>query len=606
MRGLGRVTVAALAASSAAVAQGAEWRKIVPSSGEVPQERRSAVLAYNDAKDQVVLFGGRTSEGDALDDVWVFDVASEAWTKVDPEEGAAPSGRYSLAGGIDAVNDRLLIFGGEEDGKVVNNEVWAFEFQSNSWVDLTPSEGPSPLPRYGHAGGVVTTATNKTAFIVSHGFDKADRFSDSFLFNMETSQWVEVTPSADSLPFGRCLVAGAVLADPLNENNAILGMMGGCGSGGYGPCPSNELWTLQVSGIDTPGTAFAEWTQAPNCMRGRNYGAMAGSSSLDGPGSFLVFGGEGGPVVGRDQEGQLNSVSLNNLETSQVVLGGDAPGQAGGNAQPSMTISAANVLWLQTGGSSDLFVLDLSSAEALSSLSQEECVAFAIPALRVTHGVLMGLSWGFLLPIGVFIGRFGRAKNPLWFKLHRGIQSVGLLLAIAGFLAAMFMVSGGKFLAVPHSLIGVAVTFIGIQQPLNAYFRPHKVAGEPTSRSRSRWEAWHKYSGRLAIVLGLVNPFWGISYFTSTTSPGFVIYASWVAVYILVFTYLTARGLPYTANGPSKLANSINSFLCGCLTPWDDTFQPRRAEPGVKPLQVEQSANTRDVEAEAKSDATQQ
>ena len=38
------------------------------------------------------------------------------------------------------------------------------------------------------------------------------------------------------------------------------------------------------------------------------------------------------------------------------------------------------------------------------------------------HGLLMGLPWGVLLPLGFFIARYYRTKGPLWFILHLTLQ----------------------------------------------------------------------------------------------------------------------------------------------------------------------------------------
>jgi hypothetical protein len=42
------------------------------------------------------------------------------------------------------------------------------------------------------------------------------------------------------------------------------------------------------------------------------------------------------------------------------------------------------------------------------------------------HGLFMFLSWGLLLVTGVFVARFLKHKDPLWFHLHRIFQ-VGII-----------------------------------------------------------------------------------------------------------------------------------------------------------------------------------
>ena len=62
---------------------------------------------------------------------------------------------------------------------------------------------------------------------------------------------------------------------------------------------------------------------------------------------------------------------------------------------------------------------------------------------HTAHGWCMMLGWGVMLPTGGFIARYTRELDPwklnpaLWFRLHVGIQSTGLLVAIAGWIIIM-------------------------------------------------------------------------------------------------------------------------------------------------------------------------
>lgn len=56
------------------------------------------------------------------------------------------------------------------------------------------------------------------------------------------------------------------------------------------------------------------------------------------------------------------------------------------------------------------------------------------------HGLVMFVSWGFIVPGGVFIARFTRNILPKrWFALHWGLQTLG---------------------ALPLSIVGIAMTYL--------------------------------------------------------------------------------------------------------------------------------------------------
>jgi len=132
-------------------------------------------------------------------------------------------------------------------------------------------------------------------------------------------------------------------------------------------------------------------------------------------------------------------------------------------------------------------------------------------SLRRTHMIhasLMMISWGFLLPSGTILAKFFKHRpDGLWFKLHRAIQSFGLLLAIIGWIIALM--NFNVFLDVgfrnyQHGICGMVVMILGILQPLNAIARPHLPKdGEEKAFKRKAWEIVHRGSGWAAVLLAV-------------------------------------------------------------------------------------------------------
>lgn len=127
------------------------------------------------------------------------------------------------------------------------------------------------------------------------------------------------------------------------------------------------------------------------------------------------------------------------------------------------------------------------------------------------HASLMLIGWGWLLPSGTLFARFFKHRaNSLWFQIHRGLQSVGLILTIVGWIIALrnFNVFQDKgYDSYKHGVLGMVTMCLGCLQPLNAIFRPHPPAKEGDEKSTARllWELLHKSTGYIAIVLAIVT-----------------------------------------------------------------------------------------------------
>ena len=95
------------------------WREL---TGEPkPSPRNFYATAFDGDAARLVLFGGNTADG-AVNDVWFFDSAANAWSQ-QSLRGDAPSARY----GHDAVwlpgRRSLLVWGGN-DGSQDLNDLW--------------------------------------------------------------------------------------------------------------------------------------------------------------------------------------------------------------------------------------------------------------------------------------------------------------------------------------------------------------------------------------------------------------------------------------------------------------------------------------------------
>lgn len=135
----------------------------------------------------------------------------------------------------------------------------------------------------------------------------------------------------------------------------------------------------------------------------------------------------------------------------------------------------------------------------------------SVKSKRRLHGILMGVSWAILLPLGPIFARVmqlsPKNRRNFWFKLHVICQSLGVLLSTVGYAYALASFSGGLNSAPhDHAKLGTVVVAMSWVQVLAALYRP---APEPTTQ-RSLWVGLHWLVGRVAVLLGVVNVLIGI------------------------------------------------------------------------------------------------
>ena len=130
-----------------------------------------------------------------------------------------------------------------------------------------------------------------------------------------------------------------------------------------------------------------------------------------------------------------------------------------------------------------------------------------IPRKHVAHGLLMVIAWGLLFPSGAFISLGWRARfaKGKWFALHRGVQSLGLLLTVIGLIVAVKMIQGDDHFDDPHHIVGLILIILACLQPLNALVRGKPAAATDGVRTTQRagWELAHKGGGYAMICAGV-------------------------------------------------------------------------------------------------------
>lgn len=151
---------------------------------------------------------------------------------------------------------------------------------------------------------------------------------------------------------------------------------------------------------------------------------------------------------------------------------------------------------------------------ASSSTSSSSSSGSSLSTTMASHGILMGATMLILFPCGALLRRVAPGSS-IW--AHAGIQSVALILTIAG---AGLGTSIGKSTgqgSSSHALLGIAVTVLMALQPVWGLLqhRHFKCFG-----NRGAFGLLHQILGGGAILLGIVNGGLGLQLAGTIGSPG--------------------------------------------------------------------------------------
>ncbi|HLJ76940.1 MAG TPA: hypothetical protein VKT75_05990, partial [Acidobacteriaceae bacterium] len=421
---------------------GTSWSQ-TSSSG--PSARSSAVMAYDAATQQVVLFGGADTNGNLLGDTWVWNGSS--WSQASPS--ASPSARIAASIAYDAALGELILFGGF-DGNY-DNDLWAWN--GSTWTRLSPANTP-PSGRQGSAMEYDAALGQIILFGGANG-SSSTWVGDTWVLTGTSNSllaWTQVTtgPSARNVSAmawdavqGQVLLFGGESStgnlgdtwtwagDPRNFGNVNV-----CPSGATTPAPCSvtvpltftftgnaavsaiRALTQGVTGLDfsapNSGTCINSFTAGQSCTVNVTFAPLAPGLRL---GALELATDTGQPVAtaliyGKGQAPQpafapatqspvLATGTLNGPEGVVVDAAGDVfvadSGNArvleiaGNSAQSSIGFGLSHPQALALDGAGDLFIADNNTSGAVieipSGCAQATCQKTIATGLQSVVGV---------------------------------------------------------------------------------------------------------------------------------------------------------------------------------------------------------------------------
>ncbi len=124
------------------------WLRMMPQARPTPHGH--GAMVYDAGSDLVVLFGGQSDAGPPLGETWTYDVDADVWTDQAPAD-PVPAPREWHAMAYDEACDLVVLFGGTGDlGGSAMGDTWVYDVDANLWQERSPP-APTPAGQFWHA-----------------------------------------------------------------------------------------------------------------------------------------------------------------------------------------------------------------------------------------------------------------------------------------------------------------------------------------------------------------------------------------------------------------------------------------------------------------------
>ena len=209
------------------------WQKTEPE--EQPGTwRHGFSLAYDSQSDRTILFGGNP-HGSLLNDTWAYDYETNTWTEMSPDVSPSPRDGHAMA--YDTESDRIILWGANEVGNPPMSEeekatVWVYDYETNTWTAIESTGGPSY--RGGHTM-VYHPGTDRIILFGGYQLGEVDFSDETWAYDYNANTWTQLTPSTH--PSGRRLFS-MVYAEGADK----IVLFGGMAGNFLREETSDELW----------------------------------------------------------------------------------------------------------------------------------------------------------------------------------------------------------------------------------------------------------------------------------------------------------------------------------------------------------------------------
>jgi N-acetylneuraminic acid mutarotase len=242
-------------------------------------------LALDPKSRKLIFYQGYSAAFDAVDvETWAYDIDTGSWENRHPAE--QPPTRWGSMMVYDPRADRVFLYGGADfaeglacgfcSATTVRGDLWAYDYESNTWTERRPSVSPPP-----HHFPVLEYVPTIDRVVLFGGFQQgfATLFNDTWAYDYSRNRWKNLSPANPPAPRAYHYMA----FEPWTNHIVMFG--GVLDESEYPNSPettNNETWIYSVM--------RNSWTQLfpENAPSSRAWHVM---SHTNGP--ILLFGGGG-------------------------------------------------------------------------------------------------------------------------------------------------------------------------------------------------------------------------------------------------------------------------------------------------------------------------
>ncbi len=156
-----------------------------------PSPRFLGSMAYDSQSDKTVLFGGYNGQVPdfSFDETWIYDYSTNNWTQA--TAATSPSYRYGFQLAYDSESDVIIFYGGnEQGGRGFVDDTWAYDVDTDTWVEMNPTISPSPRMDF----AMEYDSLNDRIILVS-GYPLSGVTSETWSYDYNTDTWTELSPA---------------------------------------------------------------------------------------------------------------------------------------------------------------------------------------------------------------------------------------------------------------------------------------------------------------------------------------------------------------------------------------------------------------------------